>query len=378
MKYYEAADTLSMSKKKKRNALNKKRNQESRSKKKLCLQALTMSDTSDVVDKSSGDQSANVPDTSDVGNPQRLIVKLNSVQLATKANGPRKARARALARANKNVKALQEQTVSLKRKLNTRNKQIERLHKKIKTSRTEAVADNKSLTPRRRTDQEVESLNLTPVRKERVRRKLLTSNVLLHEISNTKQSSTQKQRSVIHKVIAGKIVRKYRCVTQIGCYTGLCKKALMRSGDKCLKVHIEKRRRTSQHLSKKVEEFMGREDNCRMQPGKADAKKMADGGKKQTRVLTDYMRNIHQKFKDEHPELKISLATFCRLRPKYILLAKFISRNACQCLKHQNMALKVQAIRKLGIAMSENPENILLTKDDIYEKVKNFEVDNVT
>lgn len=52
MKYYEAADTLSMSKKKKRNALNKKRNQASRLKKKLCLQALTMSDTSDVVDKS--------------------------------------------------------------------------------------------------------------------------------------------------------------------------------------------------------------------------------------------------------------------------------------------------------------------------------------
>jgi len=81
---------------------------------------------------------------------------------------------------------------------------------------------------------------------------------------------------------------------------------------------------------------------------------------KQTKVLTDYLNNLNEKFIAENSELKVSLATFCRLRPKHILLAKFISRNACPCLKHQNMAMKVAAMRKVGAKLSENPEKNML------------------
>jgi len=96
-------------------------------------------------------------------------------------------------------------------------------------------------------------------------------------------------------------------------------------------------------IEKRIEELLGREDTCRVQPGKKDVKQG-----KQTKVLTDYLKNLHEKFVAENSELTVSLATFCRLRPEHILLAKFISRNACQCFKHQNMAMQVAAMRKVG------------------------------
>ena len=44
-----------------------------------------------------------------------------------------------------------------------------------------------------------------------------------------------------------------------------------------------------------------------------------NGEKVQTRVLTDYLRNLHYKYKCENPSVEISLSTFGRLRPKYVL-----------------------------------------------------------
>lgn len=108
-----------------------------------------------------------------------------------------------------------------------------------------------------------------------------------------------------------------------------------------------------------VHEFLQREDNCRIQPGKSDSKKDENGDKRQTAILIDYMSNLHAKYLSENPETKVSVASFCRMRPKNVLIASFISRNACQCIRHQNIALKVQSLRKLGADMNKNPENAL-------------------
>jgi len=83
----------------------------------------------------------------------------------------------------------------------------------------------------------------------------------------------------------------------------------MRKAD--TKVHAdvkETRKCVSKMIEKRIEEFLGREDNCRVQPGKKDVKQG-----KQTKVLTDYLNNLHEKFIAENSELKVSLATFCRL-----------------------------------------------------------------
>ena len=55
---------------------------------------------------------------------------------------------------------------------------------------------------------------------------------------------------------------------------------------------------------------MERDDNGRQLPGKADKVKTGVHESTQTRVLTDYLSNLHAKFVSENPTVKLSLASF--------------------------------------------------------------------
>jgi hypothetical protein len=197
------------------------------------------------------------------------------------------------------------------------------------------------------------------------------------ELDETKKISSQKQRKLLHHIIAGKITKKYRCVSALSQGLGLSRKSLSKCASKTLRLLPEKRKCLSKDMENRVIMFLEREDNCRVQPGKSDVKTLENGQKKQTRVLTDYMKNLHLKFLAENSDVLISRTTFCRLRPKNVLLAAYISRNACLCLRHQNMAHKVQALKKLGVRISENPENLLLHDENVDELLKDLP-ENVT
>ena len=80
------------------------------------------------------------------------------------------------------------------------------------------------------------------------------------------------------------------------------------------------------------------------------------GEKIQTRVLTDYLSNLHHKFLAEYPDVQLSFTSFCRIRPKHILTTSFIVRSSCLCTKHQNMALTAKTLKKEGIEVPLNPE----------------------
>lgn len=66
------------------------------------------------------------------------------------------------------------------------------------------------------------------------------------------------------------------------------------------------------------------------------------------------------KFIAECPTIKLSRATFCRMRPIHILTTSFISRSTCLCTKHQNMALLVKALRKQDKEVPANPETFAM------------------
>ena len=154
---------------------------------------------------------------------------------------------------------------------------------------------------------------------------------------------------MLYGTVAGNIVKTYSCISQISKATELNRKRVIKIVKEGLHVPMSKQKhaRVIQRLQDDVTAYFGREDNYRMEPGKKSATK-TDEGTMQTRVLTDYLSNLHQKFLSENPEMKISLATFCRIRPKYIKLTNCVSRNACLCTKHQNFALKLRALRKEG------------------------------
>ena len=96
------------------------------------------------------------------------------------------------------------------------------------------------------------------------------------------------------------------------------------------------------------------DDNSRCNPGKQD-KLEVNGETRQTRILTDYLKNLCSKFLGENPNAKLSLPLFCHIRPANIKLSKLISRNSCLCTRHQNFAICNQALRKLGLNVPLNP-----------------------
>ena len=62
--------------------------------------------------------------------------------------------------------------------------------------------------------------------------------------------------------------------------------------------------------------------------------------------------------------MKVSLATFCRCRPKHIIFATFTSKNTCLCQRHQNFALKLQALRSKGVIHKTNPDDFIRLYDE--------------
>ena len=276
----------------------------------------------------------------------------NKKEKSKKATGITTTRKRALARAHKKIKNLKSEVAVLNKRLKTRSKQLERLHKRSKIS-----------TPTRLSK---ELTGLSPKRKASVKKQLLLGNAIIEEIKATKETTTLKGRHQLHSTLAGKITKKYRLMTSLSKKTGFSRNSLRRCNFKSIKSRTEQRASLTKDLQDSIQSFMSREDNSRVQPGKSDAKKNQEGEKIQTIVLTDYLQNLHLKYLAENPNVKISLASFCRLRPKHILLAAFISRNACQCTRHQNMALKINALRKAGCELNQNP-------DKLQEAVENLD-----
>ena len=84
-----------------------------------------------------------------------------------------------------------------------------------------------SCTPNSKTTNELKELNFTPRRREKVKRKLMMKNVVLHEISEARASTSSRYyRQSIARLIAGKLSTKYRQNRAISRGTGLCRRTL--------------------------------------------------------------------------------------------------------------------------------------------------------
>lgn len=100
-----------------------------------------------------------------------------------------------------------------------------------------------------------------------------------------------------------------------------------------------------------------------MMPGKNDAKQC--GAKKvQKRILSDYLYNLRVKYLAENPTVSISHAAYYRMRPRYMQLASFASRDTCLCQKHQNMALLICPLKNKKMITNGNPDMLIKEKND--------------
>ncbi|ESO91799.1 hypothetical protein LOTGIDRAFT_163159 [Lottia gigantea] len=220
--------------------------------------------------------------------------------------------------------------------------------------------------------------SLSQVQQSKVRRHLLVGNVFLEEVRESKQSISYTKRNILHRLAAGKIAKKYRCIRSLSRLTGLSRNHLGRVNSKSVISNNFHRLREVRIFKQKVIEFMERDDNSRTMPGKSDFTKINHHTKVTTRVLTDYLSNLHQKYLSENHEVKLSLASFSRIRPKHIRKTAFISRSTCLCTRHQNMALFLKAIQRSGASVPSNPESFLREVTDLRQITESITEEEIT
>ncbi|WAR08592.1 hypothetical protein MAR_018550 [Mya arenaria] len=201
----------------------------------------------------------------------------------------KKRQSRALKRTYKRIETLEDQNETLKRKLKTPQKRIERF---------EQSKGKKATTPRSKTDSLLKCCGIHPEQ--------ATENNTIAETPN----EIRKLKSII----IGKVVKKYRLRKYLQDMTALGRRKLInnkRTNTKIMRSRAEK-------VKRDVYAFLMRGDNSRVMPGKGDT--VTVGREKKTkRILNDYMQNLHLKFIAEN-EYRISKASFCRHRPKELTL----------------------------------------------------------
>ncbi|WAR06284.1 LOW QUALITY PROTEIN: hypothetical protein MAR_021653, partial [Mya arenaria] len=188
-----------------------------------------------------------------------------------------------------------------------------------------------NLTPKSKSIHELRHLGISPAKHTRLVKKLTFHNSLVEEIKSriVQNRGRSCQRKAL-EVVSGKLMKKYRLRAKSSRALGVNRGQLLKAD---MGKSIVKRRQVLERtqLAKKVRDFLERDDNSSCLPEKRDSTKTKTG-MKQTRVLNDYMYNLHLKLKAENPGVKISLTTFSSYRPRYAKLVQY----SAQRLKNEH------------------------------------------
>ena len=102
----------------------------------------------------------------------------------------------------------------------------------------------------------------------------------------------------------------------------------------------------SDELHPTIYVFLSRDDNSSLCPAKA-ASTRCEEGRKQNRILSDYVYALHLKFLSENTDLKVSQSLFNRLVPKHIKFSKDLKVRGCLCEKCENFQHLLRRMAKL-------------------------------
>lgn len=116
-------------------------------------------------------------------------------------------------------------------------------------------------------------------------------------------------------------------------------------------------RRQMNLIKETVRRFYEDDENSSLSPGKRDTitrKKI----KKQKRYLTYSLKYLHKKF-CEGNDFVLSYYLFCKLRPFWVLIPNFSDRDTCMCIRHENMRLVTESLKRLEIVACMNPDELI-------------------
>ncbi|CAF2260150.1 unnamed protein product, partial [Rotaria magnacalcarata] len=104
----------------------------------------------------------------------------------------------------------------------------------------------------------------------------------------------------------------------------------------------------STDIKQKINDYYYRDDISYQAPGKRDTITVKENGIKQQlqkRYLLYSLRELHQLFLEENPDIKIGRSLFQDLRPSNVLYKSSTPHNTCVCLYHENIDLLLKSLK---------------------------------
>lgn len=252
------------------------------------------------------------------------------------------------------LKEAERQIIKLRRSLERYKKQISRQKLKSK-QKFNKITDCDS--PETRINKLTSDINVLP---KNIKRRLVFGEVLADQLSeNAKSLQLQKDREAFHKVISGRVLKRYKLV-------GYAKNIISYKMHRKRIYHTnlsqsERKKRNSIMIKKivqSIQDFMEKDENSRMCPGKKDFV-VKHKIKKQKRIMLDSFKNLHKKYLASKESFKISLATFWRNRPFWVVVPKLSDRDTCGCIKHSNMHLLTMSLYNAKLINTKQPDYLI-------------------
>nr|CAH7752860.1 unnamed protein product [Callosobruchus chinensis] len=242
---------------------------------------------------------------------------------------------------NKQIKQKDAKISLLKKKIKAQRQKYQRLKEKVAYGRKVQVS------PKTR----IENMAKNPEHHKEVVKKAIFGEILKTQIDqNYVMLKHNAEKATLKKVITGKLVDKYK-LWRYNSKTITYKK----TGHNLTTFH---KKNSQLILQKKVQEFLEDDSNSRQTAGKKEfvTKKNV---RKQRRYMLDTLRKLHQKFM-KVTALDISYALFCRLRPFWIMQPSLQNRNTCACIVHENIDLKLKALKRAKVLSTVDSHQKLL------------------
>ena len=190
-----------------------------------------------------------------------------------------------------------------------------------------------------------------------VKRKLLLGEVMTDELKQGGRTcKSGKDKQLIAQLLSGKILKKYRL---LGLTRPFLSPYQYYSKIKRQNCNYRLKKRSSaiqEQLKCAVQKFFEEDENSTMAAGKSEC---ITRGKiqQQKRYLTETVTKLHKKFM-ETSATTISYASFCRLKPFWVVQRKVTGRDTCMCVKHTNFQLIVDKLHQKKVLNHNKAANL--------------------
>ncbi|RZF37984.1 hypothetical protein LSTR_LSTR016401 [Laodelphax striatellus] len=235
----------------------------------------------------------------------------------------------------KENKKLHDENATLRRKVETLRKRIQRSKSPIE------------VTPRKKVKHMLKGQNCS----NEIKKQLVFGEVLKNQINvNFKEEKSLNRKRCLATFLSGKIIKKYRMMSKVRDIISRRTTNLITNNKHIHKLVCER---------KDVTYFLSQDEHSKQCAGKKETitrKKV----KMQKRLLTDSLQNLHKKFTATYQNHNdMSYSKFCKLRPFWITIPDCKNRDTCLCKLHTNMELIVSKLNSSQLITEKNTKDLL-------------------